>query len=353
MLWILPAAVLLLSGCSLPGAPGGGSTGTEQRLGAVLKSSDGGKTFESKVRIDDQTNIAAVEVLSMAVNPEDTRNIFLGTRENGIYVTDDGAENWRNLDFPPQQVYGLTVDTKNPRRVFATGTWQNRGKIYRSEDAGGSWKEIYTEPNDGTMVTALMQGRSNTNVLYAGTSSGVIIKTVDGGETWKNVSTDTNMGQAPVTSIVSDTAREDIVYFAARGQGLFLTVDGGERLASLQDAMRDVTGSANIFSLTADPVRPGTVYAGTDRGVFRGSNYGRDWSELNTIESSRKFPIRSIAVNPKNYNEITYSAALAVYRSTDGGARWSTYQLTGDRIVGAIRYDAANPSTVYLGLRNP
>lgn len=346
--WILPIAMLTLSGCSFPGS---GSSTSDVSMGAFLKSTDGGETFSPKVKIDDKTSIASYDILSLAFGAEDTRTMFIGTMNNGIFTTTDGAENWKQLNYPPVKVYGLVTDTKNLQRIFATGEYQGRGKIYRSDNAGQDWKEIYTEPQDGTIVTALAESRGE-GALYAGTSAGVVIKSVDGGETWRNISVGSDIfGQSPILSIATGTQAGGTVYFVAKGRGIFLTTDGGQTMTDLREPMREVLAGGTVYSLAVDPSRPGVVYVGTDRGLLRGDNNGRTWTALNVIESSKKYQVRAVAVNPKNSNEIMYSSAMAVYKSVDGGNSWSTYQLTGEKAVSILSYDSFDPSTVYLGLR--
>jgi photosystem II stability/assembly factor-like uncharacterized protein len=346
--WIFPLMLLVLSGCSLPGMEGSGQQG-----GSVLKSVDGGQTFESKVKIDDTSNIASVEVLSMVINPQNSQNIFLGTRDHGIFVTEDGGEHWKKLNYLAKKVYGLTMDAQNPKRIFATGEWQNQGRIYRSEDAGVTWKEIYTEPSGGTVMLSLAESSVNPSTLYAGTSNGVVVKTTDGGETWSNVALETGLNQGMISAIVFDVSQSETVYFVARNRGLFMTRDGGRTVTDLREATRETVGGATVLALTPDPVRSGTVYAGTDKGLFRGTDFGQTWTEVSIIESSKQFPIRSVAVNPRNSGEIMYNAAVTLYKSTDGGAHWSTHRLPGSRVAGVMTYDPADPSVVYIGLRNP
>jgi photosystem II stability/assembly factor-like uncharacterized protein len=349
LLWTLPAAALVLSGCSFPGT----GSGPSAQSSSLLKSSDGGRTFEAKSRIDDRTDISSVEVLSMAFDPQDPKRIFIGTAEDGIFATEDGAERWKKLDYAPGKVYGLTVDAKNPRRLFATGEWQGRGEVYRSDDGGGKWEKVYSEAGDGTAVASLAQSRSNPDTLYVGTSGGAVVKTTDGGATWRNVGLGADGGRGPVVAIAFDAFRDETVYFAVRGQGVFLTEDGGRTVVSLRERMQGTVASNNVFAFATDPGRSGTAYVGTDRGLFRSADFGKTWTEIDVLDGSKRFAIRAVAINPKNPDEIMYGAGAAVYKSTDGGTRWSTARLMGDKVGGVMKYDPVDPSVVYIGLRAP
>ena len=171
-------AVLSLSGCSFPGANSSGSGSS------VMKSTDGGKTYVPKVTIDQKTTIAPADILSFAFESGNAKRITIGTRDNGLFTSENGGDVWRKITFPPTKTYGLVADWSTPTRLYATGDWQGRGKIYRSEDRGAKWEEIYTEPNTGTVITMLAQNPEHPETLYAGTSNGVVCWTTDGGETW-------------------------------------------------------------------------------------------------------------------------------------------------------------------------
>lgn len=335
-------AVLALSGCSLPGGS------SSEKGAAVMKSTDGGKTYVPQVTVDAKTTIASANVLSLVFEAGNAKRLTLGTRENGIFVSDDGGESWRKLDFPPIKTYGLVSDWSRPERLYATGEWQGRGKIYRSDDRGMKWEEVYAEPNTGTVVTALAQSPRSSSTLYAGTSAGVVNRTTDGGLTWESL----EGVDALALSFVFD-ADGSIFYILTSGKGIARSKDGGASFEVIPGKSRSsVTKSLpEITSLAIDPLRSGTLYAGTKNGLFRSVDFGDAWEEVPVIESAKKFPIRSIAVNPKNSREIVFNAALAVYKSIDAGTNWSVYQLDSSRAIGTLRYDPTDSNVIYLGLR--
>ncbi|QQR77835.1 MAG: hypothetical protein IPJ67_01675 [Candidatus Moraniibacteriota bacterium] len=336
-------AVLSLSGCSFPGASSSGSGS------AILKSMDGGKTYVPKVTIDAKTTIAPADILSVVFEASNPNHITVGTRENGIFTSENGGDVWKKMNFPPTKTYGLVADWSNPARLYATGDWQGRGKMYKSEDHGVKWDEIYTEPNTGTVITMLAQNPKHPETLYAGTSTGVVFRTTDSGQTWGSLqSVDT-----PALALTFDSAG-DTFYVLSSKKGIFRSQDGGVTLEAIPSgkSKSSVTKTLpEVTSFASDPSRSGTLYAGTKNGLFRSRDFGDSWEEVSVIESSKKFSVRSIAINPHNSNELLYGAALAVYKSVDGGLTWSVYQLDANRAVGTIRYSPSDSNTLYLGLR--
>ena len=342
---------LIFSGCDI-GTTSTSSTETQKKVGSFLKSFDGGKNWENKIKIDETKNIGSANVLSMSIDPKNGNIIYLGTEKDGLYVTKDGAEKWEKLVFPLGKIYGLAIDSNNNQIVYATGVLNSRAKIFKSSDGGKEWKEIYTEPANDSTISSLEISKKDSRVLYCGTSEGMIFKTVDGGQSWKNIT----KGDGPIVDITFDSINDKVVYFAVSKRDVLRTMDGGEKVDNLEkmDIKKVSTGeffNLNANSIKADPRNSGVLYVGTDSGMFKGSEFGNKWEEINTLESSRKFPIRSIAINPQNSNEITYSSSGVIYRSLDGGINWFTFQLNTENAVQFLKYDPLNPSVIYAGLR--
>lgn len=337
---------LFLSGCSLPGSvlP----SKNPMANATFIRSEDGGAAWSPKIRIDEKKNIAGIDVLSMAVHPADSNIIYLGTASNGLFVTKDGGENWTQVAYA-DKAYGLLFDPRNPDIMYGSGIFNGRAKIFKRLAEGQEWKEIYTEPADGTTIASLAIDYRNPNVLFAGTSDGVIIKTTDGGRTWVNLKMENNT-KSPIVSIGFDAANDGHVFFAVFQSGVLETKNGG---ATLEDVTKQIDTKGNtssVYTLTTDPYLGGVVFVGTGNGIFRRSGDG-NWSSMNLIESSKAFPVRTIVVNPRNSREIMYSSAKAIYKSTDGGIKWSTFQLDTNKEISSIRYDATNPTRIYAGLR--
>lgn len=319
-----------------------------------MRSDDGGVSFVPKVTVNEKTTIASAEILSLLFDPSKPNRVFLGTKDSGIFLSENSGDQWTKINYPPTKVYGLARDAFRTTHIYASGEWQGRGKIYRSDDNGATWKEIYTEPSNETVITALAASTRSSGVAYAGTSAGVIVKTTDGGETWGNAA---SLG-GPILSL-NFSSDSSVLYALASGKGIFRAAESGAEFSALDLTVTtsdEKNAHSKTFSkpvsITTDPSRSGVVYVGTEKdGLLVSADSGAHWNMVDIIASSAKFPIRSIAVRPGSSNEILYSSALAVYRSVDSGANWSVYQLDASRPAGLIRYDPSNSSRVFLGLR--
>jgi len=345
ILLVLPilAAVIFLSGCGTSS-----STNSSVNLmpaATVIRSDDGGTTWNPKIKVDDKKTIAGIDILSMVINPNYPNIIYIGTEANGLFVTKDSGETWQNIVFA-NKVYGLIFDPENPDIMYGSGVFNKRAKIYKRIQENQEWKEVYTEPAEGTTITALAIDKTNSQILYAGTSEGVIIKTTDGGLTWVNL----RKAAGPVVNIVFDVANSAHIFFGVFQKGVIETKDGGINVEDITKKIDPIKNTTTIYTVIADPYLPGVIYVGTENGIFRREGNGM-WNELNIIESSKSFPTRVILINPKNSKEIMYSSAKAIYKSVDGGVKWSTFQLDTAKEISVLRYDPMDSAKIYAGLR--
>ena len=341
------AATVFLSGCSLSTAlvPAKNTMANA----TVIKSENGGGTWNPKIKIDDKKNIAGVDVLSMAIHPNDPNIIYIGTMSNGLFVSKDAGETWTAVAFP-NKAYGLVFDPRNPDVMYGSGVFNGRAKIFKRLAEGQEWKEIYTEPSDGTTISSLAIDKVNPSVLYAGTSDGVVVKTTDGGQTWVNLKADSNLS-GPIVSIGFDAANDTHVFFGVFQLGVLETKNAGATLENITDKIDTVGHITSVYSLVADPYLGGVAYVGTGAGIFRRSADG-SWNSMNLIESSKAFAVRSIAINPKNSRELMYSSAKAIYKSIDSGTKWATFQLDTAKEISVLKYDSTDPTKIYAGLRS-
>lgn len=390
---------VLLSGCSLGGvtvplagnqnkgtSSGTGAFATKAEPGSLWKTDDSGKTFVVKSQVDEKTSITKADILSIAYHPQKPLIIYVGSVDSGIFKTENGGDQWTPIPFPPKRIYSFILDKNDPdNRMFASGMVNDWGKIFRTDDGGKTWSDIYTEPGQKVPITAISQHFRDRNVIFAGTAAGTVVKSVDSGGTWKNVG---NKITGIVSDIAFDSTKSLSTYLLVYGQKLYYSSDGGvqwldwedekrKEVAALQERASKASAKGNaseaerlqkqisslntrnqkdkmpsgIMSIASDPTRSGVIYAGTKAGMFKSPDFGKYWYEINIIESAKKFPIRSIAVSPKDPKELVFVAGKAFYKSLDEGVTWMTTGLNVDRDAAFVTYDPYDPRYLFIGLR--
>ena len=106
-------SLFFLSGCSLV---------SSSADGGVVRSDDGGKSFTQKVTIDEKAGIGSVDVLSLAVSPQNGSEIYIGTKAGGVFKTINAGEKWQALKLAEASVtkaYATAIDPVDPSVVFA------------------------------------------------------------------------------------------------------------------------------------------------------------------------------------------------------------------------------------------
>ena len=180
-------------------------------------------------------------------------------------------------------------------------------------------------------------------VLYAGAFSGVY-KTTNGGTSWSLAS-----GGLPpnphIKSLALNPLKPDTVFAGTDSLGMYVSLSGG---SSWSHVGAGIT-SGLIREVICSPATSGVVYAGTDSGVFRSANNGATWSPNNSglpLAAS----VRAIACDALHPNIWFVGVWQAgVFWSADAGASWRPFSYgLGSTNVSALAVDAPN-ATVYAG----
>ncbi|HRY82931.1 MAG TPA: hypothetical protein P5232_04530 [Candidatus Moranbacteria bacterium] len=314
---------------------------------SVWKSTDGGANWEAKNKGEGKANATDIDILSFAINPYDVNNVYVGLRKGGILETTDGGTTWKFINYQSEKVYGLALSPTDGRTLYASGVWQGTGKIFKTQDEGKNWTEIYTSPSAGPIVISLIIDKKNPNVIYATTSEKEAIKSMDGGATWKNI----YLSEDPILKIVIDVANSNLLYFITNSGNIFRSKDAGASFEDISGKINKESFSFNSgkFSvIKTDPVFPNRVYLAGADGIMMSADGGEKWQEILALNNPENFPIRALAISPKNSSEIVYAMDQATYKSIDGGKNWKTFQFDNKMKANILEYNP-NGGELYLG----
>lgn len=340
--------LVFLSGCSLWKRDSQPTVVAEKETAMarnVWRSTDKGENWELKNVVKGKVNASNPDILNIEFDPGDSNHIFVALRKGGILETKDGSETWRFVDFATEKIYGFQIDPTNPKRFYVSGVLKGRGKIFKSEDEGANWKEIYTFSADGPLVVSLTLDHNNPQILYVGTSDNQVIKSEDGGRSWKNIF----RSDAPIISIKLDQINNRLVYFLSNNGKVYRSFNQGNNLEEITSKIPQMSSSDQV--LEVDPSHTQWLYVAGKGGLRKSNNAGDNWIELNTLQYSATYPITALAVNPKNSNEMIYGAVQATYKTVNGGETWTTYQFNVSTRISAIRYKPDNSDIMYLVFR--
>ena len=114
----------------------------------------------------------------------------------------------------------------------------------------------------------------------------------------------------------------------------------------------------NVFALVVDPQNSRTLYASTDRGLFKTSDGGASWGAVNSPKGLNGWEL-SLAIDPQSSG--TIYAGLSgdrVYKSTDGAASWSAPSgemedyFNWTALPGSVAIDPQNSATLYAAMHH-
>ncbi|HEV8197600.1 MAG TPA: hypothetical protein VGP87_13225 [Gemmatimonadales bacterium] len=174
----------------------------------IFRSSDGGKTWEKTLFVNDSTG-----AIDLVMDPSNSRILYAATwqieihtwgRESGgagsaIWKSVDGGTTWKRLSghgLPETQVgkIGLAIARSNPNRIYALietgdgvpvrGKDMGTGELWRSDDAGDNWEMVSHDrqlAGRTAYYSRMAVAPDNENEAYF--LSAFYSKTLDGGRT--------------------------------------------------------------------------------------------------------------------------------------------------------------------------
>ncbi len=263
--------------------------------------------------------------------------ILYGSFGSVLYRSSDGGRTWRHLRSFFYEVGAVLVHPASPSTVYVADYLG----VHRSSDAGETWSFVSGRYLEGSTVTSLAGSPTDASTLYAGAWNR-IFKTTDGGATWSRASLSGIIG-----SLVIDPREPTIAYAAAEGYSYWgsypgsfgKSTDGGASWRNMSPPALD-----SVLAVAVESVASSTVYAaagpyrwsggyGPTPEVLRSEDRGVSW-----MSASAGLPegiVRSLAVDPTVLGTLYAGTEAGVYRSRDGGRSWTPFsqQLAGVSIT--------------------
>ncbi|HUZ77993.1 MAG TPA: sialidase family protein [Chloroflexota bacterium] len=182
---------------------------------------------------------------SVAIDPRDTRRMYLGVEQGGLLKTEDGGASWREIDsyYTPQDmwyrdIHQIALRPSQPDELFMT----TGIGFYRSEDAGLTWThvtgpesrvgypdQLVFSPLDDSVVYHSGARRDPMTWRQSGRADATVLRSHDAGRTWE-----------PAGRGLPDQMRHNIEAMGVAGYPggymLFIGDTGGNVFASEDEA---------------------------------------------------------------------------------------------------------------------
>lgn len=284
----------------------------------VYHSSDGGKTW---------THMGLAEthhISKIVIDPNDPKTVYVGALgrlwgenpERGLYKTTDGGKTWNLVHKVNTRtgVIDLVMDPKNPKTLMVA-MWERirypwnfisggeGSGIYKSTDAGKSWKKVTKGMPEGMLGrVGLSYFRKDSKVMVATmeastpaegqepgqwrrTPTGGTFRSTDGGESWSRVNT---LNPRPFYFSMPRQDPNEVDRIYVWGVSAHLSTDGGKtfRAMPINDRVH-----VDYHACWINPNDSNHIIVGNDGGVYQSRDKGVRWEHLNTMDIGQFYAI--------------------------------------------------------------
>ncbi|MFK7958231.1 MAG: WD40/YVTN/BNR-like repeat-containing protein [Lysobacterales bacterium] len=268
--------------------------------------------WDGGIGVDDYYDVGGGESAHIAFDPDNPALIY-ATTINGTLTEYNHANRKTRYIIPyPELVYGMdSKDLKyranwNPPVITSphdhSTIYYGTQYLLKSTNRGLTWTEAspdltrnnpehmgrnggpLTPENVGAefyhTIFAIEESKNEAGTIWVGADDGMLHITRDGGENWADISPP-HRGEAMINAIDLSPHAEGTAYLAVTGYKLndfkpyiYKTTNHGERWRRIDAGLPD---GSFVRVVREDPVTPGLLYAGTEKGLFISFDDGGSW----------------------------------------------------------------------------
>lgn len=248
-------------------------------------------------------------------------NLYKDTEERGVYKSTDGGKTWKRMLFADVHsgAVDLLIDPGNPRHLYAS-TWTVRrlphafasgglgSKLWKSTDEGETWVELSANPGfaQGMLgIIGVAVSPAHTDRVWAMVESeknGGLYRSDDAGATWKKVNDDRNLRQRAwyYTRVYADSKDPNKVY--VMNVSYQTSTDGGVTFKGRNAPHGD------HHDLWIAPEDPNRMIIGDDGGAQITFDAGENWTsyfnqptaQFYRVTTDNHFPFRIYGAQQDN-----------------------------------------------------
>ncbi|MHA7130192.1 WD40/YVTN/BNR-like repeat-containing protein [Algoriphagus namhaensis] len=333
----------------------------------MYKSTDAGKTWK-KLGLEKTEHISRIQI-----HPTNPDIVYVAAQgalnapnpDRGVYKSIDGGETWEKILFVDEKTGAveLSMDMNTPEVLYAA-MWEHQrlpwqvksggpgSGLYKSTDAGKTWKKIEKGLPGPKGKMAVSVSRANSDRVYALVESdtyedlGGLFVSNDAGESWNLVNKDNRLTQRAwyYIEVFADPNDENTVY--VQSAPMLKSFDGGKTFEDLDAAHGD------YHDLWINPRNSKNMILADDGGGSITFNGGQTWStqdnmptaQFYRINTDNQFPYRIYGGQQDNSSVVISSIALG-----RGGISKEHWNNSAGGESAFLAFDPDNPRYVLGG----
>ncbi|HEX8179565.1 MAG TPA: hypothetical protein VF525_08490 [Pyrinomonadaceae bacterium] len=279
----------------------------------LYKTTDGGDNWEF-VGLGDSERIARI-----VVDPKDSNTVYVAATghlwnanaERGLYKTTDGGKTWQKTLFINDDTGAAWVafDPSDTKTLYAA-MWEFRRKPY-TFSSGGPGSGLYKTTDGGAHWTKLTKGlpagnygriaiavaASDPKVVYAfvEAKASALFRSDDKGETWQEMNSGANIVARPFyfATLWIDPKNPQRVYKPSTS--LSVSDDGGKTFSGIANSVH-----SDFHAMWINPANPEQMFIGCDGGVYTSEDRGNTWRFLSNLPLAQFYHISYDMERPYN-----------------------------------------------------
>lgn len=272
------------------------------------------------------------------------RVVWAGGSKGTVLRTSDGGENWEVIKVPNAEKLDFRgikgIDEKTAVAVSAGLAEEGQARIYRTEDAGKTWQQVWQTDQKGVFLDGVAFWDKKNGIIFGDPidSHLYLLKTADGGKTWEllspaglaaNLPNEASFAASNSTMVVQGSKNVWIGTGGADHARVFYSSDRGQSW-KVTDTPMKANASSGIFGLRFWDANHGIAVGGdykADKEAFENiivtQDGGKTWKKTT---STNPAGLKEAVVKLKNGTLVAVGPAGSCL-SKDDGQTWQP--LTG------------------------
>lgn len=273
----------------------------------IYRSTDGGESW-TNMGLKNSEHISKI-----IVHPDNSNVIMVASQgplwspggDRGFFKSTDGGKTWKKTlgDDQYTGVTDMVFDPRNPDRVYAV-TWEHhrtiaawmgggeKSRLYVSDDAGDSWRQLKTGLPEGKWgKTGLAISPINPDVLYVAIelnrTKGGVWRSNNRGGSWTKMSDAVAGATGPhyYQEIYASPHKFDRLYMM--NNTLMKSEDGGKTFENMDETAKH----GDNHSITFKDSDPNYLLVGTDGGVYESFDLGASWRYMENLPLTQFYKV--------------------------------------------------------------